>query len=122
MKRHRYLIVDLKTHPNYKYFPLFVPTFHTLLSNYHYHRIDETAGVVTANYAGGRHEEVQQHEDVTVLPSQSSGRMLFKHIREKGKIRHIDALQKLGLTENSDMDEFIDVISEKFGTIFASDK
>jgi hypothetical protein len=94
---------------------------HTLLTQYHWARLDDIHVVVIGGYGLPASNKLSAHPSVTVLPSLNSTRTIHAHCVKCGKLAHFNALApQLGLTQTSTMGDFVDSIAERYGPVFSS--
>lgn len=125
MHRHRYMIVEHPVeneqhHPS-KQFHEFVLPIHTMLGTYHWARLDDKHVFVSGNYEISTHHMLHTHPKVSILPIQSSGKSLSRHLSQKDA--HWQALStRLALSHDATTSDAIEAASSVFGTIFDSEK
>jgi|ERR1700761_1961712 len=97
---------------------------HGYLSNYHWARLDETHVICIGSFPAHHHNDIHNHEKVTVLPHVGSSRMLRQHVVKNGKspnkIAHLASLcTALDVDHNGSIDDVIDAVVSKHGPCFA---
>ena len=110
----RYLVVH---HPNLKRRLV----IHELLQNYHWENLDSDHVLVLANLDPRHTAQLEAHPDVMLLPSIFSEATVQVHAQAKNRMRHYQALQSIGVTDQHRMTHLAGIAAQRYGQKLALD-